>query len=60
MPQTSYETSINDKDTADKVVSDGGAVQGVKWININTEKGIIVVTHSDDYDEAAFKSIAGL
>lgn len=59
MPQTSYQTGISDKDTADQIISDGNNVQGVKWININTEKGLIVVTHSEDYDEAAFKSIAG-
>ncbi|GAA0324453.1 hypothetical protein [Psychrobacter aestuarii] len=60
MPQTSYELTVTDNKTAEKITQEGGNVQGVKWININADKGTIVVTHGEDYDEAAFKSIAGL
>lgn len=60
MPQTSYQATISDRELADKITKEGSDVQGVKWININPDNGTIVVTHSEDYDEAAFKSIAGL
>ncbi|WP_367111119.1 hypothetical protein [uncultured Psychrobacter sp.] len=60
MPQTSYKTSIANKDAADKLVADTNNISGVKWVNVNIEQGTIVVTHSEDYDEAAFKSTAGL
>ena len=60
MPQTSYQVAITDREVAEKINKEGSDVQGVKWININPDNGTIVVTHGDDYDEAAFKSIAGL
>ena len=60
MPQTSYQVAITDRELAEKINKEGSDVQGVKWININPDNGTIVVTHGDDYDEAAFKSIAGL
>ena len=60
MPQTSYQVAITDREVAEKINKEGSDVQGVKWININSDNGTIVVTHGDDYDEAAFKSIAGL
>lgn len=60
MPQTSYQISITDKDAADKLVADTDNVQGVKWVNVNVGQGTVVVTHSEDYDEAGFKTIAGI
>jgi hypothetical protein len=60
MTQTSYQITIADKDTADKLVADTNTISGVKWVNVNIEQGTVVVTHGDEYDEAAFKSVAGI
>ncbi|MBO1531024.1 hypothetical protein J3492_07320 [Psychrobacter sp. F1192] len=60
MPQTSYQAQVTSKDAADQLVADTESVQGVKWVNVNIDQGTIVVTHSEDYDEAAFKSAAGI
>ena len=34
-------------------------IKGVKFVNVNPN-GTIVVTHGDDFDEAAFKAAAGI
>lgn len=60
MPQTSYDAAVSDQAQADKIKSDTNDIAGVKWVNVNIEKGTIVVTHGDDYDEAAFKAAAGI
>lgn len=60
MAQTSYQVSINDKENADKLVADTNNMTGVKWVNVNLDSGTVVVTHGEDYDEAAFKSAAGI
>ncbi len=60
MPQTSYQISMTDKEAADKLVADTDNVPGVKWVNVNVEQGIVVVTHGEDYDEEGFKSVAGI
>lgn len=60
MPQTSYQAQVTSKDAADQLVADTESVKGVKWVNVNIDQGTIVVTHSEDYDEAAFKSAAGI
>ncbi|WP_201576548.1 hypothetical protein [Psychrobacter sp. H8-1] len=60
MPQTTYQAQVTSKDAADKLVADTENLQGVKWVNVNIDKGTIVVTHGEDYDEAAFKSGAGI
>ncbi len=60
MPQTSYDVAVADKESADKLVADTSAISGVKWVNVNLEKGTVVVTYGDNYDEAAFKAAAGI
>lgn len=60
MPQSCYNVTITDKDTAEDLVTKGNSVTGVKWVNVNIDKGLVVVTHSEDYDEAAFKSATGI
>lgn len=60
MPQSCYNVTITDKDTAEDLVTKGNSVTGVKWINVNIDKGLVVVTHSEDYDEAAFKLATGI
>lgn len=58
MPQTKYDISVTDKDTAEKLVADTNQITGVKWVNVNIEQGTVVVTHGDDYDEDGFKAAA--
>ena len=60
MPQSCYNVTITDKDTAEDLVTKGNSVTGVKWINVNIDKGLVVVTHREDYDEAAFKLATGI
>ncbi len=59
MAQTKYDVIISDKAQADEIVAKVEEVQGVKFVNVNIDASI-VVTHSDDYDEGAFKAIVGL
>lgn len=60
MPQTQIKASIADNAAADNIVSKGESVAGVKFVNINTDTGVVVVTHDDSFDEAAFKAATGL
>lgn len=60
MAQTSYDLPVADQSAAKDLVEATSDIAGVKWVNVNLEKGTVVVTHSDDFDEAKFKSIAGL
>ena len=41
---------------ADKLVAATDSVTGVKFVNANVEGGYVVVTHGDNFDEAAFKA----
>ncbi len=59
MAQTKYDVKISDKAQADEIVKKVEALQGVKFVNVNIDASI-VVTHSDDYDEAGFKAIVGI
>lgn len=59
MPQTKYDVKISDKDKAEEIKKNTESVQGVKFVNVNIDH-CIVVTHSEDYDEAAFKAAAGI
>lgn len=59
MPQTKYDVKISDKEKADEIVKNTENVQGVTWVNVNLDN-CIVVTHKDDFDEAAFKAAAGI
>lgn len=60
MPQSKYEVSVDSKEAADALVKKTESVQGVKFVNVNVAQGSIVVTHGDDFDEAAFKAAAGI
>ena len=59
MPQTKYDVPIADEATADEIIKKTEDIKGVKFVNINPN-GTIVVTHGDDFDEAAFKAAAGI
>ncbi|WNP27447.1 hypothetical protein RNZ41_10325 [Moraxella sp. DOX410] len=59
MPQTKYDLPIADQATADEIIKKTEDIKGVKFVNINPN-GTIVVTHSDDFDEAAFKTAVGI
>lgn len=60
MPQTKYDFQVADKAAAEEFVNKTENVQGVKFVNVNLDGGTVVVTHGDDYDEAAFKAAAGI
>lgn len=59
MAQTKYDIIIDDKEDADQLVEKTSNIQGVRWVNVNVGSSV-VVTHDDSFDEAAFKSAAGL
>ena len=59
MPQTKYVLPIADQATADEIIKKTEDIKGVKFVNVNPN-GTIVVTHSDDFDEAAFKTAVGI
>lgn len=61
MPQSKYENvKVADKTAAEDLAKKLESVAGVKFVNVNHETGVVVVTHGDDYDEAGVKSLAGL
>ncbi len=60
MPQTQYEAQVADQAAADQIVAKTENVTGVRFVNVNASTGVIVVTHGDDFDEAAFKAAAGI
>lgn len=57
MAQTKIAVSgMASKNDADKLVAATDSVTGVKFVNANVEGGYVVVTHGDNFDEAAFKA----
>lgn len=60
MPQTKYDIQIGDKAAAEEFVKKTENVQGVKFVNVGADGNGVVVTHGDDFDEAAFKAAAGI
>lgn len=60
MAQIKYDHKVADKAAAEEFVKKTETVKGVKFVNVNIDNGSVVVTHSDDYDEAAFKAAAGI
>ncbi len=59
MPQTKYDVKISEQSKADEIVKNTESVTGVKYVNVNLDY-CIVVTHTEDYDESAFKAAAGI
>lgn len=49
-------SGMSSKEDADKLVEKTSSAKGVKFVNANFEQGYVIVTHGDDFDEAAFKS----
>lgn len=49
-------TGMTSKQDGDKVAEQTSSVAGVKFVNVNYEAGFVIVTHGDDFDEAAFKA----
>ncbi|XXQ67669.1 hypothetical protein ACKLNO_08555 [Neisseriaceae bacterium B1] len=49
-------SGMSDKSDADRLVEQTSSVAGVKFVNANADGGYVVVTHGDDFDEAAFKA----
>lgn len=60
MPQSQFAATVADQAAADAIVKKTENVAGVRFVNVNADTGIIVVTHGDDFDEAAFKAAAGI
>ena len=60
MPQIKYDHKVADKTAADELINKAENVKGVKFVNVNLDGGTVVVTHGDDFDEAAFKAVAGI
>lgn len=60
MPQSQFNVAVADQAAADALVAKTETVAGVKFVNVNVDKGTVVVTHGDDFDEAAFKAAAGI
>lgn len=60
MPQSQFQATIADQATADAIVKNTENVTGVRFVNVNADTGVIVVTHGEDFDEAAFKAAAGI
>lgn len=60
MAQTLYPLAIADQAAAEALVAKTENITGVRFVNANVDKGTVVVTHGDDFDEAAFKAAAGI
>lgn len=60
MPQTQFNIAVADQAAAEAFVAKTETVAGVKFVNVNVSNGTVVVTHGEDFDEAAFKAAAGI
>lgn len=60
MAQSKFEAKVADQAAADTITAKGEEVAGVKFVNVNVDSGVVVVTHGDDFDEAAFKAATGI
>lgn len=60
MPQSQFNLTVADQAAAEALVAKTETVSGVKFVNVNIDKGTVVVTHGDDFDEVAFKAAAGI
>lgn len=60
MPQSQFNLTVADQAAADALVAKTETIAGVKFVNVNIDKGTVIVTHSEDFDEAAFKAVAGI
>lgn len=47
---------LKNRDDAEKLTQQGNDVAGVRFINVNVDAGYAVITHSEEFDEAAFKA----
>lgn len=60
MPQSQFQATVADQAAADAIVKNTENVAGVRFVNVNADTGVIVVTHGDDFDADAFKTAAGI
>lgn len=49
-------SGMTSKTDGDKLAEQTSSVAGVRFVNANHEQGYVVVTHTDDFDENAFKA----
>jgi len=47
---------MSSKQDGDRLVEATSNVAGVRFVNANHEGGYVVVTHTDDFDPAAYKA----
>ena len=47
---------MTSKQDGDRLVEATSNVAGVRFVNANHEGGYVVVTHTDDFDPAAYKA----
>ena len=56
MPQTLINVDgISAKPDAEKIMTAGEALEGVRLVNVNINDGRVVVTHTADFDIEVFK-----
>ena len=56
MPQTLIKVSgVDNEDNARKLVAEGEQFPGIRLINVNTNDGRVVITHTDTFDLESFK-----
>lgn len=48
-------SGMTGKEDADRLVEQTSSVVGVRFVNANFEQGFVVVTHTDQFDEGAYK-----
>ena len=57
MAQSKIDVSgMTSKQDGDRLVEATSNVAGVRFVNANHEGGYVVVTHTDDFDAAAYKA----
>ena len=57
MAQSKIDVSgMSSKQDGDRLVEATSNVAGVRFVNANHEGGYVVVTHTDDFDAAAYKA----
>lgn len=49
-------SGMSSKADGDKLVEQTASVAGVRFVNANHEQGYVLVTHTDEFDENAFKA----
>ncbi|ABQ14245.1 hypothetical protein [Dichelobacter nodosus] len=59
MAQTQFQvdTIKGNPEKAEKLQKDGMKIAGVKWVNVNQQSGVVVVTHEAAFNQADFQGL---